>query len=68
MKATLTFDLPDDEENFHIAIQARDLHSAIWDFSRWLRTVGKHGEVESLPLSEVSEKFYDILRERGIEL
>ena len=75
MKAILEFDLdnPDDQSAHMRAVQALDLAICLWDIEQYLRAQTKYA-LDSMPeevhdaLSEVREKFYQILNERGIDM
>ena len=98
MKATLTFNLPEEQEEFDTAVKAADYKIALWDIAQDIfRPARKHGypneavqkvldkadevivvtdigDVKyetgagSELVSMLEQKFYEILRERGIEL
>jgi hypothetical protein len=38
MKAKLEFNLPQDNEEFELAINARKMHSILWELDQWLRS------------------------------
>jgi len=44
MKATLEFDLPDDQADFDAARLGRTALSALWDIDQKCRSALKHGE------------------------
>lgn len=66
MKAILEFNLPEDKADFDIAVKAGEFHTCLYEFSRWLRDEIKYHEKEEY--NPVSEKFYGILDEYGIDL
>lgn len=37
MKATLEFNLPEDQVDFDLVVQASDLYAALWDIYTWSR-------------------------------
>jgi len=43
-KATLQFNLPDEQSDFDAAIHGRAALSALWDIDQRLRSLLKHGE------------------------
>ena len=43
MRATLTFKLPDDNNDFILAQRGRDYYSYLWDLDQDLRSWLKHG-------------------------
>ena len=44
LKATLKFDLPEDQGDFDAAMHGREALSALWDIDQRLRGLLKHGE------------------------
>ena len=71
MKATLEFDLPDDNEEYHMANKGSDMYSAMWDFSNYLRSIYKHGndfkDAEDA-VEKIRERFYEELSNEDISL
>jgi len=71
MKAKLTFNLPEDQEDFNLACQAYDLKQALIDINMELRRLHKYGE---LPVNQweligqVRDEFSRILTDYKIEL
>jgi hypothetical protein len=61
MKATLEFNLPEDQDDFQKASRANDLHYAIWEFDQWLRSQTKYAPDT---MSKDSYDAYDDCRER----
>lgn len=43
-KATLKFDLPDEQSDFDAAVFGREALSVLWDVDQRLRSLLKHGE------------------------
>jgi len=44
MRATLSFELPEDQENFDLAVKGADAHLALWEISESIfRPARKHG-------------------------
>jgi len=77
MKATLEFNLPEEDEEYRTCIEASRLKSAMWDFSQEvLRRLDKYGifngkeltEDESRIVSYIREEFYNHLRDREVSL
>jgi len=63
MKATLTFDLPDDKKQFEVATHAMEWYLVAWDLDEKLREICKYGRggSDSEEAETVSEILYDIL-------
>ena len=81
MKATLEFELPEEQESFDIAARAGLLHAALWDTAQEVfRPARKHGYAElrlhelnaieevNEAISLLEKKFYEILEDKGIRL
>jgi hypothetical protein len=70
MKATLSFALPEDAEDFRRAVHATDAYAALYDFSMILR--GLNGR-DDFPTAEdviqaVNAAFYECLEDKSINL
>ena len=71
MKATLEFNLPDDQNEFDMAVQSGNMYAALWDISQELRTLWKYEELkqeEGDMVERIRNKFYEILDENQIKL
>jgi hypothetical protein len=71
MKARLTFNLPDDQHEFDLAVQSGKMYSALWDISQELRTLWKYEELseeEWKMVERIRDKFYEILGDHQISL
>jgi hypothetical protein len=71
MKATLEYTLPDDQHEWHNAVNANAMYLALWDISQELRTLWKYEELseeEWKMVERIRDKFYEILDENQIKL
>jgi hypothetical protein len=72
MKATLTFNLPEDNEEFNRAVKAADYYVCLFEFHQYLRTQLKYDEqlldIERSTFERIREEFNGILTENGIEI
>jgi hypothetical protein len=69
MKATLEFDLPEDDHEFQRAAHAMDYELALHDLQEWLRSKRKYTDRADWPdLDAVWEVFHRIMIDRGVEL
>jgi hypothetical protein len=67
MKATLHFNLPEDNDDYLAATKAGDMRGAIIEIHDYLRTHQKYTDPSKLPtLAEVRTEFHQILDERGL--
>ena len=64
MKATLTFNLPEEQSEFNFANKGSDWWSVCWEMDQWLRGNTKHAP-DSMPEDEYKayERCRDQLRE-----
>lgn len=61
-KVTLSFNLPEEQEEFKTAMKAADLHASAWNFNHWLRNKIKYGSDNKLDegtLQKVREEFLE---------
>jgi hypothetical protein len=71
MKAKLTFNLPEDQEDFKLACQAVNMKQALIEIAMELRSLHKYGE---LPVNqweligEVRDIYHRILTDYNIEI
>lgn len=68
-KATLTYNLPEENEEFNLACRSTKYHSVIWDILQLFRSKLKYEDLKDEEydlLSSVSDSVYDIINEAGI--
>jgi hypothetical protein len=72
MKATLTFNLPEDNEEFNRAVKAADYYVCLFEIYQYLRREIKYNEqlsdIEINIFKKIREEFNGILTENKIEL
>jgi hypothetical protein len=71
MKATIEFNLPEDQAEFDLATQGSNMYSALWDISQELRTLWKYEELsdqEWKMVERIRDKFHEILDDHQIKL
>jgi hypothetical protein len=71
MKATIEFNLPDDDAEFYCATKGTAMLNALWEINSELRTLWKYEELsdeEFKIVERIREKFFDILRDNDINL
>ena len=70
MKATLNFDLPDDDFEFQCAVNGIALRRSICDFQEYMRQMYKYNESISEAEKEMVQslriRFQDILMDNGV--
>ena len=72
MKAILEFELPDDQEEYEYAVNARKMYSALWDIKQLIRSKLKHNsdnltDAELKQWEIIHDEFYVILDEQNIQ-
>jgi hypothetical protein len=60
MKATLEFNLPDDQAEHYCAIKGADMLNVLWELKAELRAMLKYGELPDTQY-EIVEKIQDFL-------
>jgi hypothetical protein len=60
MKATLEFNLPDDQAEHYCAIKGADMLNVLWELKAELRSMLKYGELPDQQY-EIVEKIQDFL-------
>ena len=71
MKATLEFNLPDDQAEFDFATQGSKMYNALWEISQELRTLWKYEELDEKEwdmVERIRNKFFEILEDHQITL
>lgn len=70
-KATLQFNLPEEQSEFNDAINASKVKGMLWDFSQQLREWYKyHHNFQNADdaLDKIREEFYRLLNEHNIDM
>jgi len=69
-KATLEFNLPEEQEEFLIACSAGAAAAAVWDFDQWLRNMVKHGAepLDQETVSKVRDQLNLCFSEREVKI
>ena len=72
MKATLEFQLPEDESEYKAATIGMTCYLCLIEITNVLRTIRKHHYEEYMkkddPIGAIQDEIYDILTSRGITL
>jgi hypothetical protein len=71
MKATLEFTLPEDQNDYEVAIQAQRVQAFLYDFSQQLRSWYKyHHDFKDADdaLIQIRDEFYKLSNEHSINL
>ena len=73
MKATLEFNLPEDQNEFEMVNNASKTYSVIWEFQQWLRSQTKHApdtmsENTYDTFEKCREKLNDLLIDNNLDL
>jgi hypothetical protein len=71
MKALLRFDLPEDQRDYELVIQAPKTQRFLWEFNEQLRSWYKyHHDFTSADdaLNKIREEFYRLLNEHDVNI
>ena len=71
MKAILEFNLPDDQYEFDLAVDAREMYHALNDVRNYLRAKVKYEEMPADKwglCDEIYQEFYRLLEQNNIKL
>jgi hypothetical protein len=71
MKAILEFNLPEDQREYNINIQAEKMQAFLWDFSQQLRSWHKyHNDFKDAndALNSIRDEFYNLLNHHQINI
>jgi len=73
MKATIEFNLPEDQEDFDMFNQSSAMYSVLWDLTQWLRGQTKYatentGEDTIKAFYDCQDKLNELLHSNRIEL
>lgn len=71
MKAILEFNLPEDQHEYDVVLQANKSQSFLWEFSQQLRSWYKyHHDFNSADdaLNKIRDKFYEMLNDHQINI
>ena len=69
MIATLTFNLPDEQEEFQDAVNGNAYKAVIWQIDMYLRSQLKHGELpesEYDKVQEIRDELHSIMNEHKV--
>jgi len=72
MKATLEFNIPEDNEEFNRAVKSADYYVCLFDLFQYLKREIKYNQqlsdIERNTFERIREEFNGILTENGIEI
>lgn len=70
-KVTVEYNLPDEQHDYEVAMQASRVQSFLWDFSQQLRSWYKyHNDFKdgNDALSKIRDEFYRLLNENNVDI
>lgn len=69
-KATLTFNLPEEQEQFEAACKGQDLYFTLLDIDKWLRNQLKYVpySLDKETLQEVRDELYRVMSTRSVDI
>jgi hypothetical protein len=71
MKATLEFNLPEDQHEYDLVVTASQMFNALWEISQELRSICKYEELSEKEwemADKIRDKFFEILNDNNISL
>jgi len=73
MEAILKFNLPEDQEDFNIALDGSKWALSMWELNNWLRSQIKHppegmSDDTYKAFEDARDKLYEILQENQLKL
>ena len=74
MKATLEFNLPEDNDDFKLATKGKDWWHVCWEMDQWLRAQYKYMPDEQYSKEKYDtyvkcrEKLFELMSENGVSL
>ena len=72
MKATLEFNLPEDQPEFNTALQGSDWKHVCWQMDQYLRTKVKYDEglteEQHKVYEDMRDEFWRMMRENNVDL
>jgi hypothetical protein len=73
MEAILKFNLPDDQEDFNIALDGSKWALSMWELNNWLRSQIKHPPADMSDdtykaFEDARDQLYEILNENQLRL
>lgn len=66
MKATLEFNLPEEEAEHRLALDGGKWMSVCHELDQWLRSIQKHGNLKTLEVDEIRKRLYEELESAGL--
>jgi hypothetical protein len=73
MKVIFKFQLPEDQEEYDVFIQANDMYSVIWEMKQWLRSETKYAPDDISDdtinaLHKCRDKFNELISNLNLEI
>lgn len=74
MKAIIEFNLPEDNDDFKLAIKGKDWWNVCWEMDKWLRQQYKYMPDEEYSKDrydtyyEAREKLFELMNDNGVSL
>ena len=68
MTATLTFQLPEEQDLFQVAVDSGKWRATVQEMDEWLRGKVKHGEGDVSDYSSAREMLHELLTGNGLSI
>ena len=69
MKAKLTFNLPEEQEDFNDAVNGTAFKSVVWELDQYMRSQLKHGDLADDvhdKVQEIRDQLHSILNDNNV--
>lgn len=66
MKATLEFNLPEEDSEYRAALNGAKWQQVLWEIDDWLRDLRKHSDKNTISIQEVRDRIYEELQSGGL--
>ena len=67
MEATIEFNLPEENREFEITMEAHNLLITLHDLSEWLRDQYKYQGTEKISAEQVRQKLFEFAKDNGVD-
>lgn len=68
MKATLTFDIPNDDYEFQNAVNASSWRAVVSELDAWLGEQIKYGDPTSVDANMTRDKLFELVKDEGLNI
>ena len=66
MKAILTYDLPEEQTEFQLAVDGDSWRAVVRDLDQWLRAQKKYQDKKTVSVEETRDKIRELMEEHSL--